>query len=88
MDFSKEMIDKTMTNGGIFRVEFTKTDGTNRVFENATVSMERIPAESHPKGTSTKKPNVTSKSVWIIGEGKWGSFRYDSIKSFEEVTPK
>ena len=82
---SKEFIDERMASGATYKITFTKGDGTQRVFEDATLDMTKVPEKFQPKGTSTRAPNPNAKSVWVVSEGAWKSFRYDSVLQFEGV---
>ena len=80
----KEVIEAELATGGVYNVVFEKTDRTIRAM-TVTTNLERIPKEFHPKGTSTRAPSPTSKSVWAINDNSWKSFRYEFVRSFVEV---
>ena len=75
---------------GAATVTFTKKDGTERVMK-CTLSGDYIPpapvAEivegAQPKKTKKENPDV--RTVYDIEARAWRSFRWDSVKSFEET---
>ncbi len=75
---------KGILSHGIWRVRFTKRDGTERTMF-CTRSMELIPEENHPKGANiTENPDVLR--VWSVKDEGWRSFRFDSIMSVPTPT--
>ena len=69
---------KELLNTGECTVVFTKKDGTQRMM-TCTRDLNRIPEESHPKGTG-RKESTEALPVWDIRKKAWRSFRADSIK--------
>ena len=68
---------KGLLSNSIWRVRFTKRDGTQRTMF-CTRNMELIPEENHPKGSNlAENPDVLR--VWSVKDEGWRSFRFDSI---------
>lgn len=63
-------------------VTFTKKDGTDRVME-CTRNFEQIPAEKHPKGSTTVNPTSDAVQVFDLEKQEWRSFNTSSIKHIE-----
>ena len=70
-------------NNKIYRVVFTKVDGTERKML-CTRDLELIPKSLHPKA-SQKKLSLSEERVFDLEKMEWRSFRKNSVISINEV---
>ena len=70
-------------NNKIYRVVFTKVDGTERKMI-CTRNLELIPPALRPKGT-LQKLSTSEERVFDLEKSEWRSFRKSSVISIEEV---
>jgi len=73
-------------NPGMYRITFTKVDGTARTLIG-TLMAEYLPplAESEQK---EKKPIAKSESairVWDMEKRDWRGYRIDSVQNWEQI---
>lgn len=59
-------------------VEFTKTDGSQRIMR-CTLNPKDLPANEGPKKAKQETSEHTSVSVWDLDVEGWRSFRLDSV---------
>jgi len=64
---------KERLSSGVVEFKFTKLDGTLRPAKG-TRSLEFIPAQFHPKGTSTKPETTNVVSFFDVENNGWKSF--------------
>lgn len=74
---TKEMVENLL-NAGVTTVTFTKIDGSERVMR-CTLSESIIPSNSLPKGSTERKKNDETRTVYDLDAAGWRSFRWDSV---------
>jgi len=79
-----EATRKLFELNNVWKVTFTKKDGTERVML-CTRNTDLIPPENHPKGTGDKQQNYAVMPVWDLESGGWRSFKIDSILNMEMI---
>lgn len=77
---------KELLTEGVVNVTFTKVDGTERTMP-CTLNSELIPAEHAPKSSSDaqKARSEVVQAVYVTDAKGWRSFRWDSVKGFEQT---
>lgn len=70
-------------NDKIYRIVFTKKDGTERKMI-CTRDLTLIPPALRPKGT-LQKISTSEERVFDLEKSEWRSFRKSSLISIEEV---
>lgn len=68
---------------GVVKISFEKKDGTERVMM-CTLAQDKIPEDKLPKGTG-QSSNDDVQKVFDVEKQDWRSFRWDSLKSFDNV---
>lgn len=77
------MVDKDAVleglRAGVVEVLFEKANGEERLMK-ATLVLDNIPEEKHPKGTGHSSNDDVQK-VFDVEKQEWRSFRWDSVKN-------
>lgn len=75
---------KKYLNNGATTVNFTKTNGEERVMV-CTLNRGLIPADKLPEGSHPhRQPNPDVQVAFDLEIGEWRSFRLDSVNWFME----
>jgi len=67
---------------GVVSLKFEKKDGTERTMK-ATLNLEKVPEEQHPKNTNAQYNNTTVQRVYDVDLGAWRSINKDRILSWK-----
>lgn len=80
----KQLLDQMLLDGKTVNVIFTKSDGTER--KMTCVNSPDIVNENYEYNDVSPVENPNIRHVWDLEKHAWRAFKWDSIKSFSELT--